>query len=318
MFGGKLKYYLLMHMVIFIWGFTGVLGKLLDNVPVHSIVFYRMLIGFLVIGVFMIIARKKITLRGKSLLKVSGTGLIMAAPWITFFASIYYSNVSFALVFFSTTALFTSFLEPILMKKKFNPSELIMAIVVVGGISIIAYDAMSHESSISNENLNYGLAIGCALASAFLAASFSVINAIFVQKIDSIQISFFELMSGCVAIGIVYFSTGNFSNGELILTWEELGMLLILGSVCTAFAFLLGNWLMKFITPFTMNLSVNMEPIYAILIAIFIFPDSEVMTPIFYIGAGIIIAAVLVNGILTSKRKKRRNNQVLDEPNTTA
>jgi len=312
MFGGKLKYYLLMHMVIFIWGFTGVLGKLLDNVPVHAIVFYRMLIGFLAIGVFMLIARKKFTLKGKSLLKVSGTGVLIAGHWITFFASIYYSNVSFALVFFSTTALFTSFIEPVLMKKKFNPAELIMAIVVVGGISIIAYDAMAHEDSITNENLNYGLAIGCALISAFLAASFSVINAIFVRDIDSYQISFVELMSGCIAIGIVYFATGDFSNGELILTWEEFGLLLILGSVCTAFAFLLGNWLMKFISPFTMNLSVNMEPIYAILIALFIFPDSEVMTPIFYIGAGIIIGAVVFNGIVTSQRNKRKGKAITE------
>ena len=308
MLGGKLKYYLLMHLVIFIWGFTGVLGKLLDqeNVPVHTIVFYRMLIGFIAIGVVIIVSRKKITMSPKTILQTSGTGVLIAAHWITFFLSIYYSNVSFGLIFFSTTALFTSFLEPWLMKKKFDPKELFMGAIVVVGIAIIGYDAMRQSDHDNSPNLNYTLAIMCALISAFLAALFSVINANFVKTNDSVQITFFELTSGCLAVGAFYFFTGNFSNNELSITGDALVMLIVLGVICTAFAFFMGNWLMNFITPFTMNLSVNMEPIYAIIIALLIFRESEVMSPVFYVGAGIIIGAVFFNAYFKGQRKKRK------------
>ena len=83
-------------------------------------------------------------------------------------------------------------------------------------------------------------------------------------------------------------------------------MLLVLGVICTAFAFFMGNWLMNFISPFTMNLSVNMEPIYAIIIALIVFQESEVMSPVFYMGAGIIILAVFFNAYLKGLRKKSK------------
>jgi len=306
MLGGKLKYYLLMHLVIFIWGFTGVLGKLLDqeDVPVHTIVFYRMLIGFMAMGVVIIVSRRKITMSPRTILQTSGTGVLIAAHWITFFLSIYYSNVSFGLIFFSTTALFTSFLEPWLMKKKFDPKELFMGAIVVVGIAIIGYDVMQQSEHESGPNLNYALAIICALISAFLAALFSVINANFVKTNDSVQITFFELTSGCLAVGVFYFFTGDFSNNELSISGDALVMLIVLGVICTAFAFFMGNWLMNFITPFTMNLSINMEPIYAIIIALIVFQESEVMSPIFYMGAGIIIGAVFFNAYFKGRRKK--------------
>jgi len=309
MLKGKFKYYLLMHMVIFIWGFTGILGKMLDqeNVPVHTIVFYRMLIGLVAIGLFMILSRRKITMSKKTILQTAGTGVIIAAHWITFFLSIYYSNVSFGLVFFSTTALFTSFLEPWIMKKKFDYKELTMGAVVVGGIALIGFDSTNQVQPIASSHLNYGLAMICAISSAFLAALFSVINATFVKNNDSVQITFFELFAGCVAVGLFYFASGDFSNNELILTSSSLLMLLVLGVICTAFAFFMGNWLMNFISPFTMNLSVNMEPIYAMIIALIVFQESEVMSPVFYMGAGIIILAVFFNAYLKGRRKKSKN-----------
>lgn len=307
-----------MHMVIFIWGFTGVIGKLLNEVPVHSIVFYRMLIGFLAVGLFMLITRRKLKMKPKVVAQVAGTGVIIAAHWITFFLSIYYSNVSFALIFFSTTALFTSFLEPLLMKRRFDPTELIMGAVVVAGISVIGYDSMMNEK---NEVISYTLAMVCAIVSAFLAALFSVINAIFVIRNDSVEITFYELIAGCIGIGITYFATGDLNMESLALTNNELYLLLVLGIVCTAFAFFMGNWLMKFISPFTMNLNINMEPIYAIIIALIIFQESEVMSPVFYIGASVIIGAVVFNAYLKAKRTRKNRiatgKDVLDNQSLT-
>ncbi len=314
---GKLKYYLLMHLIILIWGFTGVIGKLLDDVPVLTLVMYRMLIGGVGIGIFILLRRKPIRMARKTILQVIGTGWLIALHWLTFFLSIHFSNVSFALIFFSTTALFTCFLEPWIMKKKFNPMELIMGAVVVGGITIIGYDSVIQAKG---EVISYKWAMVTAIISAFLAALFSVINAKFVQDDnDSVEITFFELMAGCLMVAGIALFSGGFNSAALSLSWLQVTFLLILGLVCTAFAFFMGNWLMKFITPFTMNLNINMEPIYAIVIALAVFGDSEVMSPVFYIGAVIIIGAIFVNAMLKgrNRRKAQRVPKVLDEPHSS-
>lgn len=294
----------MMHGIIFIWGFTGVLGKALQDLSSATIVFYRMLIGFVVIGLFLIFSGKGLIISKKMLFKTTGIGLLIAAHWITFFQSIHLSNVSFALIFFSTAALFTSFLEPLLMKKKFAPSELIMGIVVVLGISIIAYDSLATDRPDLGANTNYPLAIVYAITSAFLASTFSILNAILVKDGDAVKITFFELMTGCIFIGVIYGSLGLLNAETLTINGYQFGLLAILGVICTGFAFYVGVWLMRHITPFTMNLSVNMEPIYAIIIALIWFRGSEVMSKWFYLGAAVVIGAVFFNAWWKGKKKK--------------
>jgi len=299
----KYKYHFILHFTIIIWGFTGVLGKHLDVSGMESmpIVVYRMLIGWTTLLIFMFLIKKSIKIDFKGLLKTLGTGVIIAAHWWAFFKAIELSNVSIALIFMSTTALFTSFVEPIIAKKKFDLKELLMGFIVVLGITVIINDLYF------NVNQEYIWAIVLALISAFLAAVFSIINSVLVKKYDSKLITLYEIFGGFVAITIVTISLGNHEMADFNISLYQFSLLLILGSICTSFAFLMGVYVMKFIPAYTVNLSVNMEPIYAIVLALVFFGSEEVMSLNFYIGSSIVVGTILMNAYF--KRTKKLNKK---------
>ena len=295
----KYKYHFLLHFVILIWGFTGVLGKHLDisGMEAMPIVIYRMLIGWVTLLIFMLLIKKSIKIDFKGLLKTLGTGVVIATHWWAFFKAIELSNVSIALIFMSTTALFTSFVEPIIAKKKFDFKELLTGIIVVIGIVVIINDL----SSIGNQG--YIWAIALALFSAFLAAVFSIINSVLVKEYDSKVITLYEIFGGFIAITIVTIALGNHDISAFSIDYKQFLLLFILGSVCTSFAFLMGVYIMKFIPAYTVNLSVNMEPIYAIILALMFFGSNEVMSFNFYIGALIVVGTILLNAYFKRKKK---------------
>lgn len=289
----KYKYHLWLHFIILIWGFTGVIGKelgLLQTTAV-AIVFYRMLIGLVSLFLVLLLLKHKIKISKKGLWATLGTGLIIAAHWITFFKSIQLSNISLALVFLSTTALFTSFIEPFILKRKFDIRESLMGITIIVGISIIA-----------NTSSDYYLAMGLALISALCAAFFSVINGKLVREHDPKSITIFELLGGVVGVGVFFFTTGELNTTTLTIDLEQFGYLFLLGSVCTAFAFLVGVELSKHLPIFTMNITINLEPIYAVILGLIFYPTTEIMPPGFYLGGSIILGTIFVNAIV--KRRK--------------
>ena len=299
----KYKYHFILHFTIIIWGFTGVLGKHLDVSGMESmpIVIYRMFIGWTTLLIFMFLIKKSIKIDFKGLLKTLGTGVIIAAHWWAFFKAIELSNVSIALIFMSTTALFTSFVEPIIAKKKFDLKELLMGVIVVVGIAVIINDLYF------NVNQEYIWAIVLALISAFLAAVFSIINSVLVKEYDSKLITLYEIFGGFVAITIVTISLGNHEMADFNISIYQFSLLFVLGSICTSFAFLMGVYVMKFIPAYTVNLSVNMEPIYAIVLALVFFGSEEVMSLNFYIGSAIVVGTILLNAYF--KRTKKLNKK---------
>ena len=299
------KYYFLLHSVILIWGFTGVIGKHLDFSGMESmpIVIYRMLIGWVTLMIFMLIIGRSVKLDNKGLFKTLGTGVIIAAHWWAFFKSIELANVSIALIFMSTTALFTSFVEPVIAKKKFDYKELLMGIIVVIGITIIINDLSYHSDH------EYFWAISLALLSAFLAAIFSVINSVLVKEYDSQAITLYEMIGGFTAITLVTFFLGEHELSDFNISIYQFILLFILGSICTSFAFLMGVYIMKFIPAYTVNLSVNMEPIYAIVLALLFFGKKEVMSFNFYIGASIVVGTILLNAYFKKRSRAIQNKE---------
>ena len=289
----KYKYHLWLHLIILIWGFTGVIGKelgLLETTAV-TIVFYRMLIGLISLFVVLQTLKHKIQITKKGLFSTLGTGLIIAAHWITFFKAIQLSNISLALVFLSTTALFTSFIEPLILKHKYDFKESLMGITIIVGIAIIA-----------NTSSDYYLAMILALISALGAAFFSVINGKLVQEHDAKSITIFEMLGGFIGVAIFFSLTGELNTETLAIDWKQFGYLFILGSICTAFAFLVGVELSKHLPIFTMNITINLEPIYAVILGLLFYPKTEVMPPGFYLGATIILGTIFINALF--KRKK--------------
>ena len=256
-----------------------------------------MLIGWSTLLLYLIFKKQKVLIDRKSALKFLGNGILIALHWYCFFEAIVRSNVSIALVFLSTTALFTSFVEPLITKKKFNPKELITSVLVVIGIIVIMNDLNF------SENETYLSAIVFSLLAALLAALFSVYNSVFVKEHHSGVISLYELFGGFVFISLLFLLSGDIVVSELHLTMEQFSWLFLLGTICTSFAFLMGVYVMRFIPAYTVNLSVNLEPIYAIVLALLFFKDSELMDINFYIGSAIVVGSILLNALFKKQKK---------------
>lgn len=292
----KLLNYLHLHFIVFIWGFTAVLGALisLEAIP---LVWYRMLLAVIIIFVFLKIKRENLRFSVKTLAGFALAGVIIALHWLTFFGAIKASNVSVTLAVLSTGAFFASLLEPLLYGRKVILYEVLFGILVIAGLYII-FDV---EAS-------YTTGILLALASAFLSALFSVINGKFVLQHKASAISFYELMFGVLGISIYLAFSGSFTTAFFTVSTHDWIYLLILASACTAYAFIASIYVMKWISPYTVMLTINMEPVYGIILALMILGDSEKMGPQFYYGAILILSTVLANGIIkmTLERKRRR------------
>jgi drug/metabolite transporter (DMT)-like permease len=299
--GDKVKSYLHFHVIVFIWGFTAVLGALisLDAVP---LVWYRMLLASGFILIYIKWKKRVLTVSPRMFLILVIAGIVIAFHWLTFFGAIKVSNVSITLALLSTGAFFTSILEPIFYKRKFVGYEIIFGMVVMAGLYIIF-----------KVETEYTLGIILGLISAFLSAVFTLINGKLIKHAAPSVISFYELLTGVAAISIyllvVTFLSGGdpgFGNGFFDISTNDWIYLFILASICTAYAFIASVAVMKHLSPYTIMLTINLEPVYGIFLAFLVFGNKEQMNPQFYYGAAIILTTVILNGYLKTKRKNYR------------
>jgi drug/metabolite transporter (DMT)-like permease len=278
---------------VFIWGFTAILGELisLDALP---LVWFRMLmaVGFIVL--YFLFKRQSLIISKKLFLLFLFLGLVIALHWLTFFKAIKVSNVSVTLACLSTGAFFTSLLEPIFYKRRVVWYEVLFGLIVVFGLYIIF-----------NFEGDYYLGIILALTSAFLSALFSVLNGRLAQKYDPTVISFYELSGGVLCFSVYLFATSSFTPDFFILKSSDWMYLIILSSICTAYAFIASVKVMKFLSPYTVMLTINLEPVYGIILALLIFKEKEQMSTGFYLGAVIIVVTVILNGILKYYLKRK-------------
>lgn len=286
----KLLHYLHLHLIVFIWGFTAVLGALisLDAIP---LVWYRMGLATVFLLFVVLIANRPLKFKPKALLGFFVAGVIIAVHWLTFFGAIKVSNVSVTLAVMSTGAFFTAFLEPLFFKRRIIGYEVALGLVVIGGLYLI-FQAEGH----------YWTGMLLALCSAFLGALFSVINGLMVTRHPAMSISFYELLSGVLVISVYLGVTGGFDAEFFALPPSDWWYLIVLALVCTTYAFVASIHVMKWLSPYTVMLTINLEPVYGILLALVILGDSEYMKPQFYYGALLILLTVLANGVLKMRR----------------
>ncbi|WP_452229511.1 DMT family transporter [Lacinutrix sp. MEBiC02404] len=287
MLNDKLKNYLHLHVLVFIAGFTAILGELItvDAVP---LVWFRMLMASILVGVYIAVSKTKIKLSLSAIAKLSFAGVIIALHWITFFGAIDASNISITLAMFSTGAFFASLIEPLIYKRKVIWYEIVFGLIVILGVCIITQSEMKYLT---------GIILG--ITSAFLSSLFAVLNGKFLEKYSATSISFYEFISGVtfITIFLLVFYDG-FSVAFFQLPASDYMYLFILASICTAYAFMASVHVMRYISPYTVVLTYNLEPIYGIILAILLFPEKEKMTNNFYYGASLILGVVLLNGIL--------------------
>jgi len=282
----EFKYLLLLNIVVPIWGMTAILGKLI-SVGSGLLVWYRMLIAILGITFYFALKRKTFSMSREMLVKTSLAGLLIAIHWFLFFEAIKRSNVSIMLVCLSLAPFFISFLEPLLYGRRFRPYEGMLGIFSVAGIaSIFAFETQYIT----------GILIG--IVSVMFSSLFVVINGILVRTAESRLISFYELISGWVCVSAYLFVVEGTSPGDFGISLRDLCYLLVLGLLCTSFAFVASIEVMKVLTPFTAMLIVNLEPLYGIVFALAIFGKSEYMSAGFYFGGALIIVSIFANGFL--------------------
>jgi len=287
----KLINYLHLHFIVFIWGFTAVLGDLITIAAV-PLVWFRMLLGSIFVFIYIWFTKRRLKVSLKSLVIFALIGFLIALHWLAFFKAVKVSNVSITLAMMSTGAFFTSLLEPIFFKRKIIKYEVIFGLIVIVGLYII----FKVETA-------YLTGILFALLSSFLGALFSIFNGMVVKTHDATIISFYELFFGVVFITIFIFSTDGFNVSFFDLSSTDWIYILLLASVCTAYAFIAAVHIMKWISPYTLMLTTNMEPVYGIILALLILGDKEYMNPTFYLGALIILITVIVNGIIKTRKK---------------
>ncbi|WNM17908.1 DMT family transporter [Flavobacterium capsici] len=292
MLSDSFKSYLHLHLIVFIWGFTAILGALisLDALP---LVWFRMSLAVVFISLYIYWKKLPLKVSRKFLMQFIFAGFIIALHWFTFFKAIKVSNVSVTLACLSTGAFFASFLEPILFGKKIIWYEVFLGLLVVLGLYIIF-----------NVEGNYFYGILLALTSAFLSALFSVINSKFVKTHDATIISFYELSGGVLFFSVLLLFGNQFSTDFFSLTFDDLKYLIILSSICTAYAFIASTSVMKHLSAYTVMLTINLEPIYGIILAVILFKEKEKMSVDFYIGALLILFTVLLNIVIKTHRKK--------------
>ena len=286
----KFKNQLHLHFLVFIAGFTAILGELisLEAIP---LVWYRMLIAGVLMFGFIKIKKISLVVPFRTILKFFLAGIVIALHWITFFAAIKVSNISITLAMFSTGAFFASLIEPIFYKRKIIPYEIIFGLLVIAGVFMI----MQTE-------IKYILGICLGITSALFSSLFAVINGKFVAHHNASTISFYEFISGVFFISLyIAFSNDGFDASFFKLSIDDWLYLGILASVCTAYAFIASVYVMRYITPYSVVLTYNLEPIYGIFLALLFFPQTEVMPPVFYIGAALIICTVLMNALVKYK-----------------
>lgn len=292
----KFRYHIWLHLIIFMWGFTGILGKLI-GIDALYIVWHRLVIAFLslVIGLYLLKMPMRIPDR-KMLLKTLGVGIIVATHWLTFYVSIKMSTASLGILCLSTTTLHVTWLEPLVMKKKFSWVEFLFGCLVILGIYFVAGDFNARELQ--------ALIVG--LCSALCAAMFAVFNAKLAEDVPASAITLHEMLIGIVFMTIVVASQGKLNESMFRMTISDFSWLLFLGIMCTSFAFLMTIEVMKRLGAFTVSLSINLEPVYTILLAIPILHENEMLNNQFYFGSVMIIAVVIANAVYKTLRRKRQ------------
>jgi drug/metabolite transporter (DMT)-like permease len=287
----KLKSYLSLHLIVFIWGFTAILGALI-TIEADALVWYRMIFASVFLFLFLVFKKESFRVPLKSFFKLIFVGVLIGLHWILFFRAIHVSNVSITLSIFSLGAFFASILEPIFYGRKVLWYEVFFGLIIIMGLGFI----MQVE-------VNYLEGMLYALGSIILGVLFTLMNGKLIEEHEPSVISFYEFLAGVFFISIYFLFQGKFTPEFFVLTMNNWVLILILASICTAYAFTASIKVMRKLTPYTVMLTTNLEPVYGIVLAYFILGGKEKMSVEFYIGAVIIIITVILNGVFKHYQK---------------
>jgi drug/metabolite transporter (DMT)-like permease len=288
------KHFLILHIVVFIWGFSPILGRYI-TANVWQLVWFRILITVAAMYLYLVITRQSRAVSRKQLWQLFGIGLIIMVHWLTFYGAIKVSNVSVTMVAFSTGTLFSAIIEPFFFKRRIRLYEVVIGFVIIAAIALI----FSVETRYA-----FGIALG--IAAAFTSSLFGVLNGIMSHRLRPGVISFYEIGSALLGLTVFLAVTGQFSPSFFSLDNRSVVGITALSLLCTVFPFITSVNLAKYISPYTIVLIVNLETVYGIIWAILFFHENQEVTPAFYIGVLIILFAIFLNSYLRGLSERRR------------
>lgn len=286
--------YIKMHIAIFLWGFTGLLGKLI-HLNEGMLVWYRMLISSIAIAAILIYQKKLPKIKGMELVRIGAIGFLVMLHWVTFYGSIKLSSISVAMICLSSIALFASILEPIINKQPFDIMEIFFSVFAVTGIALIYHSDLSAAK---------GIIVG--VISALLSATFSIFNRRIASKYESLTISLIELSSGWLLLTLllpVYFiiqPTIKYTPDTNDFLW-----LMVLSLVCTVLTWILSLQALRKVSAYTMGLALNLEPVYGIILAILFAGEGKLMNGGFIAGAAMILVTVVLHMVYKIRMSRR-------------
>jgi len=290
------KHHVLLHLIVFIWGWSPILGKGITT-DAMQLVWFRIVMTISMMAMYLIYIKANPFVSLKKLLQLAGIGTIIAIHWLCFYGAIKASNVSVTMAAFSTGTFFTAIVEPIVFKRKVVWYEIFIGLIIIGAICLIF-----------SAEIEFGLGILYGALAALTASLFSVFNGVLIQDkeepITSPVLSFIELTTALLVLSLYLVINGGFTEEFFMIGQTNVFLLFLLAAVCTVYPFIASVNLMKHLTPYTINLTVNLEGVYGIILASLIFKENQELSLTFYIGFIIILAAIFLNAILKQKFQK--------------
>lgn len=290
--------YLELHLAVFLWGFTAILGDLIQMSAI-TLVWWRVFLTCMSLVAFIRIGRLYKDVGRAQILRLAGIGLLTGLHWVAFYGSIKLANASIALICMATTSLFSSVLEPLIVRTPFRWVELMLGIFILPGIWLVAEG--------SSDSMNLGLGVG--LLSAFLAALFTNLNKRYMGNTNALRVTFIELGGATIFLGLLlpFFGSAPFLPARGI-DWVYL---IVLAVICTSLTYVLSLRALRKLSAFVTNLTVNLEPVYGIFLAYFLLDDAKELSMQFYLGTLIIMLAVFGYAGISRYQKKRKLKQQL-------
>jgi drug/metabolite transporter (DMT)-like permease len=248
-------------------------------------------IAFLSLAIFLALKKQLFSVNKKDFLGILGVGSLVTFHWLCFFESIKVSTVSVAVVCLATSSLFSAVIEPLFFKRKLLRYEVVMGVIVIIALGFV----MGTETQYF-----WGYFYG--IMAALLGTLFTLFNAKYIKKVGAAKITMIEMLSGLIIISGILLLQKDYSVFTSTISITDFSYLFILGTLCTAMVFVWMTEIMRHITPFSLIMAINLEPIYSIILALLIFGNSELMSTSFYIGSTIIIGIVFLDGYLKNKQ----------------
>lgn len=276
-----------MHLTVLVWGFTAILGRAI-TLAALPLVWYRLVIVVLIMGALVAGRRLWRPLSKGTVGLLVLAGIFVALHWLLFYASIKYAGVAVGVLCLSTITFFTALFQPLTLGTRPTLAELLIGVGVMGGVALLV--------KLEAQTDNLGLAMG--LGSALFSAGFGSLNGRLAREVGGELMTLFELSAALVVVCLFFLGAPQQFVSPLEVSFSDAVALLILAVGCTVLPWLWSLRVLRTLSPYTLALAVNLEPVYAMLVAYWAFPEEKPLGWRFYVGSAVLVALVALNSVL--------------------